>query len=96
MGGDLDSGFFGELEECLYGDAGAVGVETAVVLGVSRFRSVVRMEAADAVVVASASLSELVGEGEAEVTPLGVCRGDVNGVVFYACGYGLDVIGWCS
>ena len=46
MGGDLDSGFFGEQEECLYGDASAVGVETAVVLGVSRFWGVVRMKTA--------------------------------------------------
>ncbi len=91
----MDSGFFGELEECLYGDAGAVGVEAAVVLGVSRFRGVVWMETAEAMVVASASLSELVGEGEAEITPLGVCRSDVNGGGFNAGGYGLDVVRWC-
>ena len=92
----MDSGFFGELEECLYGYARAVGAEAVVVLAVGFFRSIVRMETADAVVVASASLSELVGEGEAEVTPLGVCRGDVNGGGFDAGCYGLDVIGWCS
>ena len=91
----MDSGFLGELEECLYGDAGTVRVETAVVLGVSRFRGVVWMETAEAVVVVSASLSELVGEGEAEVTPLGVCRGNVNGGGFDAGCYGLDVVGWC-
>ena len=91
----MDSGFFGELEECLYGDAGTVSVETAVVLDVSRFRGVVWMETADAVVVASASLSELVGEGKAEVTPLGIRRGNVNGGGFNAGGYGLDVVRWC-
>jgi len=53
------------------------------------------METADAMVVASASLSEMVGEGKAEVTPLGVCRSDVDGRGFDAGGYGLDVIGWC-
>ena len=90
----MDSGFFGELEECLYGDASAVGVETAVVLGVGCFRSIVWMETADAVVVASASLSELVGEGKAEVTPLGIGRGDVNGGGFYAGGYSLDIVRW--
>ena len=89
----MDSGFFGKLEECLYGNACAVGVETAVVLTVGFFRSIVRMETADAVVVASASLSELVGEGEAEVTPLGVCRSNVNGGRFDTGCYRLDVIG---
>ena len=91
----MDSGFFGELKECLYGNASAVGVEAAVVLGVSRFRSIIRMETAEAVIIASASLSELVGEGEAEVTPLSIGRGDVNGGGFNAGGYGLDVVRWC-
>lgn len=92
----MDSGFFGKLEECLYGDACAVGTEATVVLTVGFFRSIVRMKTADTVAVVSASLSELIGEGEAEVTPLGICRGDVNGGGFDTGCYGLDVIGWCS
>lgn len=53
---------------------------------------VVRVEAADAVVVVTAGFSEFFGEGEAEVAPVVVAGGDVKASGFDALGYDFDVV----
>jgi len=70
-----------------------VGVEAAVVLFVGFCLVVVRVEAADAVVVVTAGFSEFFGEGKAEVAPVVVagCYVGVGG--FDALGDGFDVVG---
>ena len=70
-----------------------MGVEAAVVLFVGFCLVVVRVEAADAVVVVTAGFSEFFGEGEAEVTPVVVAGGDVKASGFNALGDGFDVVG---
>ena len=53
-------------------------MEAAVVLFVGFCLVVVRVEAADAVVVVTAGFSEFFGDGEAEVTPVVVTGCDVG------------------
>ena len=70
-----------------------MGFEAAVVLFVCFKGVVVRVEAADAVVVVTAGFSEFFGEGEAEVSPVVVAGGDVGVIGFDSLGYGFDVVG---
>ncbi len=90
----------GELEERADGDARAVGVEAAVILLVAFLRSVAAVETADPVVDGASVFAEGIGEGESEVTPVGVTSCDVGvrclyalcdefNAVFVAFGYGL-------
>ena len=69
-----------------------MGAEAAVVLFVGFSGVVVRVEAADAVVVVTTSFSEFFGEGKAEVSPVVVTGRDVCACGFYALGYGFDVV----
>ena len=70
-----------------------MGVEAAVVLEVGFFFGVAGIEAGDAVVVAPASLSEVVAEGKADVAPAVIGGGDVGAGLFDAAGQEFDVIG---
>lgn len=69
-----------------------MGVEAAVVLFVGFCLVVVRVEAADAVVVVTTDFSEFFGEGKAEVAPVVVAGCDVKASGFNALGYGFDVV----
>ena len=69
-----------------------MGVEAAVVLFVGFCLVVVRVEAADAVVVVTAGFSEFFGEGEAEVAPVVVASCDVKASGFNALGDSFDVV----
>ena len=68
---------FSELEEGFDGDTVAVSTHTLIVLGISLLLGISGIEAGDAVEVIAAVLAQLVGEGEAEVSPIGVALGDV-------------------
>mgnify|MGYP004620753813 CR=1 FL=1 len=68
---------FGELEECADGYACAVGVEAAVILPVTLIRGVAAVEAADSVVDGASAFTDGIGEGESEVSPVGIDCGDV-------------------
>ena len=70
-----------------------MGVEAAVVLFVGVCLVVVRVEAADAVIVVTTDFSEFFGEGKAEVAPVVVAGGDVKASGFNALGDGFDVVG---
>ena len=83
---------FGELEEGLDGDAVAVGSHTLIVLGISLLLGITGKEAGDAVEVVAAVLAQLVGEGEAEVTPIVVALGDVYPGGFDTLGDDFDVV----
>ena len=80
------------MEEGLDGDAGAVGAEAFVVLGITVGLGIAGVEAADAVVDVPARFAKLGGEGEADVTPVVVACGDVNAGRFDAPGDEFDVV----
>ena len=84
--------FLGELEERADGYACAVGVEAAVVLPVAVFLYVATVEMADSVVDGASVFAESIGEGESEVTPVGVARCDVGVRCLYALRNEFDVI----
>ena len=54
-----------------------MSTHTLIVLGISLLLGISGIEAGDAVEVIAAVLAQLVGEGEAEVAPIGVTFGDV-------------------
>ena len=82
----------GELEERADGYACAVGVEAAVVLLVAFLRSIAAVETADPVVYGTPALAKGIGEGESEVSPVGVADGYVGVRCFYALCDEFDVI----
>ena len=71
-----------------------MGVEAAVVLPVAFLRGVTAVEAADAVVGGASAFAEAISEGESEVSPVGVARGDVRARRFNAPGDEFDVVFW--
>ncbi len=86
--------FLCELKECAGGYACAVGVEAAVVLPVAFLRSVAIVETTDPVVDGASAFTEGIGEGESEVSPVGVACGDVCARRFNAPCDEFDVIFW--
>ncbi len=69
-----------------------MGVEAAVVLPVAFLRGVAVVETADAVVGGASAFAEGIGEGESEVTPVGVACGDVCVRRFNTLGDEFDVV----
>ena len=69
----------------------AVGVEAGSVLFVAIGLVVVRVEAAEAVVVGAAVLAQGIGKGEAEVSPGGVAGGNVFAGFLDTAGDGFNV-----
>ena len=71
-----------------------MGVEAAVVLPVAFLWGVAAVETADAVVGGASAFAEGIGEGESEVSPVGVAGGDVCARRFNALCDEFDVIFW--
>lgn len=89
--GDADAVVFGQQEEGLDGDSMAFCVEAGGVLFVAFGLVIVWIEAAEAVVVGAASLSQGVSESKAEVSPRGVAGSDVFTCTLNTAGDGFNI-----
>ena len=71
-----------------------MGVEAAVILPVAFLQGVTAVEEADAVVDGASAFAEGIGEGESEVSPVGVACGDVSVRRFYSLCDEFNVVFW--
>ena len=90
---ERDARFLRLVEEGVEGHARSVRPETLVVLLVGFALVVFRMEPAHAVEVVTTVLTEFVGEGESDVAPVVITRGDVYVTCFESLQNDFDIIG---
>ena len=65
--------------------------QTIIVLFVSFILGVAGIETAQAVVITAPAFAQSVSEGKAQISPIGVIWGNINGSGFNAGGYGFNV-----